>query len=78
MLAYVLFGGMIATTWVQIVKAMLLLAGAFLLAVLVLARFNFNPLALFATAARQYGEAACLRRAGWCPIRSMRSRWACR
>src|SRR4051812_19799034 len=37
MLAYVLFGGMIATTWVQIVKAVLLLAGAFLLAVLVLA-----------------------------------------
>jgi len=56
MLAYVLFGGMIATTWVQIVKAMLLLAGAFLLAILVLARFSFNPLVLFATAAAQYGE----------------------
>ena len=36
MLAYVLFGGMIATTWVQIVKAVLLLGGAFMLAVLVL------------------------------------------
>jgi cation/acetate symporter len=57
MLAYVLFGGMIATTWVQIVKAVLLLAGAFLLALLVLARFNFNPLTLFATAAAQYGDA---------------------
>src|SRR5687768_641356 len=55
MLAYVLFGGMIATTWVQIVKAVLLLAGAFLLALLVLIRFNFNPLTLFATAASQYG-----------------------
>ncbi len=55
MLAYVLFGGMIATTWVQIVKAALLLAGAFLLAMLVLARFDFNPLTLFATAASQYG-----------------------
>ena len=55
MLAYVLFGGMIATTWVQIVKAALLLAGALLLALLVLARFNFNPLTLFATAASQYG-----------------------
>src|SRR5688500_3215609 len=42
MLAYVLFGGMIATTWVQIVKAVLLLAGATLLAGLVLARFNFR------------------------------------
>ncbi len=43
MLAYVLFGGMIATTWVQIVKAGLLLGGAALLAMLVLARFDFNP-----------------------------------
>ena len=49
MLAYVLFGGMIATTWVQIVKAVLLLGGATLLALMVLARFGFNPLALFAT-----------------------------
>jgi cation/acetate symporter len=55
MLAYVLFGGMIATTWVQIIKAMLLLGGAALLAVLVLARFGFNPLALFDAAARTYG-----------------------
>jgi cation/acetate symporter len=55
MLAYVLFGGMIATTWVQIVKAVLLLTGAFLLALLVLARFSFNPLALFDAAATQYG-----------------------
>jgi cation/acetate symporter len=55
MLAYVLFGGMIATTWVQIVKALLLLAGAFLLALLVLVRFDFNPLTLFSEAAAQYG-----------------------
>ncbi|HEY1302181.1 MAG TPA: sodium/solute symporter [Vicinamibacterales bacterium] len=55
MLAYVLFGGMIATTWVQIVKALLLLGGATLLAGLVLARFGFNPLALFDAAARTYG-----------------------
>jgi cation/acetate symporter len=55
MLAYVLFGGMIATTWVQIVKAVLLLTGALLLALLVLARFSFNPLALFDAAAAQYG-----------------------
>jgi len=55
MMAYVLFGGMIATTWVQIVKAVLLLAGAFVLAVLVLARFSGNPLSLFGTAADQYG-----------------------
>ena len=57
MLAYVLFGGMIATTWVQIVKAVLLLFGALLLAIVALARFNFNPLTLFAAAADQYGAA---------------------
>ena len=57
MLLYVLFGGMIATTWVQIVKAVLLLGGAFLLALMVLLRFSLNPLALFAAAAERYGEA---------------------
>src|ERR671913_1231097 len=52
MLAYVLFGGMIATTWVQIVKAVMLLLGAFMLAMMVLAQFSFNPLALFDEATR--------------------------
>src|SRR5215204_6899435 len=55
MIGYVLFGGMIATTWVQIVKAVLLMSGAFLLAMLVLAKFSFNPLALFEEATRLYG-----------------------
>ena len=57
MIAYVLFGGMIATTWVQIVKAVLLLGGALLLALLVLAQFEMNPLRLFAAAAERYGSA---------------------
>jgi cation/acetate symporter len=57
MIAYVLFGGMIATTWVQIVKAVLLLGGATALAILVLSRFAFNPLNLFEAAAAQYGAA---------------------
>jgi cation/acetate symporter len=57
MMAYVLFGGMLATTWVQIVKAALLLGGAALLALLVLARFGFDPTALFAAAAERYGAA---------------------
>jgi cation/acetate symporter len=56
MLAYVLFGGMLATTWVQIVKAVLLMSGALILALLVLARFAFNPLDLFAAAADRYGS----------------------
>ena len=56
MIAYVLFGGMLATTWVQIVKAALLLSGAAMLAFMVLLKFNMNPLALFAAAAEQYGD----------------------
>ena len=55
MLLYVLFGGMIATTWVQIIKACLLLLGATLLAVLVLAHYGMNPLELFSAARDQYG-----------------------
>jgi cation/acetate symporter len=55
MLAYVIFGGMMATTWVQIIKAFLLLGGAILLAILVLSQFGFNPLNLFAAAADKYG-----------------------
>ena len=57
MIAYVLFGGMIATTWVQIVKAVLLLGGALILALLVLSRFGFNPTTLFGAAAARYGDA---------------------
>ena len=55
MIGYVLFGGMIATTWVQIVKAGLLMSGALLLALLVLLRFDMSPAALFAAAAERYG-----------------------
>jgi cation/acetate symporter len=58
MLAYVLFGGMIATTWVQIIKAILLLFGVSLLTLLVLSRFGFSPGALYAAVAAQYGQAA--------------------
>lgn len=43
MLAYVLFGGMLATTWVQIIKACLLLFGVTLLLLLGLSKFGFNP-----------------------------------
>ena len=57
LLAAVLFGGMIATTWVQIVKAVLLLSGAAALSALVLARFGFNPATLFDAAAARYSTA---------------------
>ena len=48
MMVYVLFGGMTATTWVQIIKACLLLAGVTFMAIMVMAQFNFSPEALFA------------------------------
>ena len=50
MTLYVLFGGMIATTWVQIIKAVLLLGCATLMAFAVLASFGLSPDALFARA----------------------------
>ncbi len=50
MIAYVTFGGMVATTWVQIIKACLLLGGATFMAFMVLLKFGFNPAALFAKA----------------------------
>lgn len=42
MIVYVVFGGMLATTWVQIVKAVLLMAGTLLLSLLVLAHFGWS------------------------------------
>jgi len=42
MIVYVVFGGMLATTWVQIIKAVLLIAGTILLSILVLAHFHFS------------------------------------
>jgi cation/acetate symporter len=42
MIVYVAFGGMLATTWVQIVKAILLISGSILLSILVLAHFHFS------------------------------------
>lgn len=56
MIAYVLFGGMLATTWVQIIKAVLLLTGATVMVLLVLARFGFNPGEMFAAASSRYGD----------------------
>jgi cation/acetate symporter len=50
MMVYVLFGGMTATTWVQIIKACLLLAGASFMAFMVLYNFGFSTEAMFAKA----------------------------
>ncbi len=58
MLIYVLFGGMLATTWVQILKAVLLLGGCVVMCILVLSDFGMSPPALFAAAAEKYGARA--------------------
>ena len=50
MMIYVLFGGMTATTWVQIIKAVMLLFGVTFMAIAVLAQFDFSPERLFAKA----------------------------
>ncbi|MBM7059687.1 cation acetate symporter [Pseudomonas sp. UL073] len=59
MVLYVLFGGMLATTWVQIIKAVLLLSGASFMAIMVLAHVNFDISALFSEAIKVHpkGEA---------------------
>ena len=56
MIIYVIVGGMRGTTWVQIVKAGLLMSGALLMTIVVLAKFNFNPSTLLGAAAEQSGK----------------------
>lgn len=59
MIVYVTFGGMLATTWVQIIKAMLLLGGASFMAFMVMSQFGFSMESLFerATAVHKDGIA---------------------
>jgi cation/acetate symporter len=56
MIFYVTVGGMKGTTWVQIVKAVLLMAGTVLITVLVLAKFGFNVSELLGAAAQNTGK----------------------
>ncbi|TDC57084.1 cation acetate symporter [Actinomadura sp. KC345] len=56
MIVYVVFGGMKGTTWVQIVKAVLLMTGAALVTLLVLVEFGFNLSSLLNDAAEQSGK----------------------
>ncbi|WP_413923476.1 sodium:solute symporter family transporter [Candidatus Accumulibacter phosphatis] len=56
MMCYVLFVGMTATTWVQIIKAIMLLSGATFLALAVLWQFGFNPEALFTKAVEVHAK----------------------
>ncbi|MFD7335887.1 cation acetate symporter [Streptomyces violascens] len=56
MIVYVTIGGMKGTTWVQMVKAVLLIAGAILMTFLVLLKFHFNVSDLLGTAAEKSGK----------------------
>lgn len=55
MILYVVFGGMLATTWVQIIKAFLLLSGASFMAIAVMAHYDFSFGSLFAHATELKG-----------------------
>jgi cation/acetate symporter len=64
MMIYVTFGGMKATTWVQITKAALLLSGATFMAGAVLYRYGFSPEALFAKAVEVHPKKAAIMEPG--------------
>jgi cation/acetate symporter len=55
MLVYVIFGGMLATTWVQIVKAVLLMGSTIVLSFMVMAHFHFSMTEFFAAIANVHG-----------------------
>ncbi|MBN8473667.1 cation acetate symporter [Sulfuritalea sp.] len=56
MMVYVLFGGMTATTWVQIIKAVMLLTGATFMAFAVMLQFGFSPEAMFSKAVEVHSK----------------------
>jgi cation/acetate symporter len=64
MVVYVFFGGMLATTWIQIIKAVLLLSGCAFMAFMVLRRFSFNPDALFTAAVQAHAHHDAIMRPG--------------
>ena len=64
MVVYVTFGGMIATTWVQIIKAVLLLSGGLLLLGLAMSQFGFNIETLASSAVAAHKDGAAIMRPG--------------
>ncbi|MGC5698678.1 cation acetate symporter [Pseudomonas sp. NFXW11] len=60
MVCYVAFGGMLATTWVQIIKAVMLLAGTSFMAFMVLRHFGFSSEALFAQASAVHAKGSAI------------------
>lgn len=64
MVVYVFFGGMLATTWIQIIKAVMLLAGCAFMAYMVLSRFGFSLNSLFEHAIAAHGKHDAIMRPG--------------
>ncbi|MBT9610065.1 cation acetate symporter [Aquabacterium sp.] len=64
MVVYVTFGGMIATTWVQIIKAVLLLSGGLLMLTLAMGQFGFNIETLASSAVAAHKDGAAIMRPG--------------
>lgn len=60
MMAYVVFGGMLATTWVQLIKAVLVLSGATLISILVLSHYGFSIEALAQAAVSIHAKGAAI------------------
>ena len=60
MVLYVLFGGMLATTWVQIIKAVMLLSGASFMAIMVMKSVNFDVGTLFSEAVKVHANGAAI------------------
>ena len=60
MTLYVTFGGMLATTWVQVIKAVLLLSGASLMAFLVMSQFGFSFEAMFSESVKLHAKGAAI------------------
>jgi len=65
MVIYIAFGGMVAATWIQIVKAVLLLSGAYVLAIAVMAQFNFSINDFFGAVMNTKGLEHHLEPGGW-------------
>lgn len=64
MVMYVMFGGMLATTWVQIIKAVLLLSGATFMVFMVMSKFGFSFQSLFSSAVKTHGSGEAILRPG--------------
>jgi cation/acetate symporter len=64
MILYVTFGGMLATTWVQIIKAILLLSGATFMAFMVLNHFDFSITAMFEKAIEVHDKGEAIMQPG--------------